>query len=134
MSEEITNNQIDAILPFLDRFKADGFTVGTWNNPTDQMPWFSFDEAVSEFQQVLYENGWIASSFEWPDWQETAQEFVETPAKIEAADTRTIQKLLTTHIRKERFCEGHLAAMFENRHIMALLLRLKQIRANQEQQ
>lgn len=126
---KITSQQIDAIIPFLERFEADGFTVGIWNSPPGQMPWFSFDESVSEFQQVLYDNGWIDSSFKWPDWQETAQEFVASPAKIESADARTIQKLLTTHVRKERFCEGNFAAMFENGHIVALLKRLKSIRA-----
>ena len=132
MSGRITQKDIDAILPFLERFEAEGFTVGTWNSPPDdtpgQMPWLSFDEAVSQFQQALYDNDWIAPSFKWPDWQEAAQEFVASPAKIESADARTIQKLLTTHVRKERFCEGHFAAMFENGHIVALLKRLKAIR------
>ena len=54
-------------------------------------------------------------------WQETAREYVEDPAKVESADAETIQKLLTTHVRKERFFEGHLAAMFENGHVVALL-------------
>ncbi len=129
---KVTNIQIDAILPFLERFEAEGFSVGTWNSSPGQIPWFDFDEAVSEFQQALYDNGWIASSFKWPDWQESAQEFVASPAKIESADTRTIQKLLTTHVRKERFCEGHFAAMFENGHIVALLKRLKTIREGEK--
>ena len=33
-----------------------------------------------------------------------------------------------THIHKDRFCEGHLAAMFENGHVVTLLRRLKAIR------
>ncbi|WP_390621590.1 DUF6508 domain-containing protein [Roseimaritima sediminicola] len=40
----------------------------------------------------------------------------------------TIQKLFTTHARKDRFCEGHLASMFENDHIPALLRRLRTLR------
>jgi hypothetical protein len=36
--------------------------------------------------------------------------------------------LLTTHSRKDRFCEGHLAAMFENGHIVALLRRLRELK------
>ena len=129
---KITNQQIDAILPFLDRFEVAGFSSGTWNSPPGQMPWFSLHEAVSEFQQALYDDGWIVSSFKWPDWQEAAQEVVASPEKLESVDTKTIQKLLTTHVRKERFCEGHLATMFENGHIVALLKRLKTIRAGEE--
>lgn len=129
---KIKNQQIDAILPFLASFEAEGFSPGTWNSPPGQMPWFSFDEALSDFQQALYNNGWIASSFNWPEWQETAQELVASPEKLESTDAKTLQKLFTTHVRKERFCEGHLAAMFENGHIVALLRRLKAIRAGEQ--
>lgn len=132
MSGNITNKQIDAILPFLERFEAESFSVGTWNSPPGQMPWFSFGEAASDFQQALYDNGWIASSFDWSEWQQTAQEFVASPEKLESADAKIIQKLFTTHVRKERFCEGHLASMLESGHIVTLLRRLKVIRASKE--
>lgn len=123
-----TKKQMDAILPFLDRFTAEGFSVGTWHSPPGQLPWFEFSEAVSEFQQALYDNGWIVPSFDWGAWQETAREHVENPGKIETADATTIQNLFTTHVRKERFCEGHLASMFENGHIVVLLRRLRELR------
>jgi len=60
--------------------------------------------------------------------QDAAGKYVEHPEMIESADTTAIRKLLTTHVRKDQFCEGHLAAMFENGHIVALLRRLKAIR------
>jgi hypothetical protein len=124
----ITNEQIDAILPYLDQFEATGFSVGTWNTPPGQMPWFEFGEAVMEFQQALYDNDWITPSFNWTEWQETAREYVASPERIESAHAETIQRLFTTHIRKERFCEGHLAAMFENGHVLTMLRRLRDIR------
>jgi hypothetical protein len=111
---------MDAILAFLDRFAAHGFSVGTWHSPPGQFPWFEFSEPVSQFQQALYDNDWI-KPFDWGAWQETAREYVEDPAKVESANAETIQKLFTTHVRKERFCEGHQAAMFENGHIVGLL-------------
>jgi Family of unknown function (DUF6508) len=122
-----TKCQIDALLPYLDRFTAEGFSVGTWHSPPEQIPWFEFSEPVSEFLQALYDGDWI-TPFDWGAWQETAREFVEHPRNVESADAETIQKLFTTHVRKERLCEGHLAAMFENGHIVALLRRLKAIR------
>ncbi len=69
----------------------------------------------------------MTSGFDWTRWQDSAQEFVDFPAKVETADADTIQKLFTTHVRADRFCEGHLAAMFENGHIVALLRRLRAI-------
>ncbi len=124
----ITAKQIDAILPFLKRFEEVGFSAGSWEKPEGQCPWFNFDRAVSEFQQALIENGWVTVAFDWVAWQDSAKEFVYSPKKIETADATTIQKLLKTHSRKDRFCDGHLAAMFENGHIVALLRRLKAIR------
>jgi hypothetical protein len=121
-----TKKQIDAILPYLDRFTGEEFSGGTWHIPPGQFPWFDFSESVSEFHQALYDHGWIVP-FDWGAWQETAMEYVENPEKIGSADAETIQKLFMTHIRKERFCEGHLVAMFENGHILHLLRRLREI-------
>jgi hypothetical protein len=121
-------NQIDAILPFLGRFEAAGFSAGKWNSSPSMFPCFDFDESVVQFEQALYDHGWISKSFDWGEWQDTAIEYVEAPDKINSADVDTIQKLFTTHVRKERFCEGHLAAMFENGHIVALLRRLRDLR------
>jgi hypothetical protein len=124
----ITTKQIDAILTFLDHFEAAGFSAGAWETPEGQFPWFDFSEVVMEFHKALYDNGWVTPAFDWTEWQDSAKEFVDSPKKIERADVATIQKLLTTHSRKDRFCEGHLAAMFENGHIVALLRQLKVIR------
>jgi hypothetical protein len=62
----------------------------------------------------------------------TAVKYVNDPDQIESADVEVLRKLLTTHVRQERFCEGYLAAMFENGHILALLRRLKQIAARSQ--
>ena len=71
-----TTEQIDAILPFLDRFTAEGFTAGTWHSPSDQIPWFEFSDSVSEFQQALYDNGWINSPFDWPSMHQLGDQGV----------------------------------------------------------
>lgn len=124
----ITSKQIDAILPFLDLFEAEGYSAGTWDFPKLTMPWFVPNETVTQFIQALYSNGWVTLAFDWPEWMESARGFVESPEKIETADAKTIQKLFTTHIRLDRFCEGHLAEMFENGHFVALLRRLRKLR------
>ena len=124
----VTGKQIDSILPFLDRFEEAGFSAGNWNNEPGQMPWFHFGELVMEFIQVLYDNDWVTPQFDWGEWQESATRYIESREMVESVDAVTIQKLLTTHVRADRFCEGHLGAMFENGHIVAILRRLKVIR------
>ena len=78
--------------------------------------------------QILYANDWVTSEVDWVQWQDVAVEYVDLQEKIDSADVVTLKKLFTTHVRKDRFCEGHLATMFENGHIVALLRRLKEIR------
>ena len=130
----VSAKQIDAILPFLDRFEAAGVSAGNWDASEGQMPYFNFNESVMEFLQSLYKNGWVTPAFDWTKWQQSAQEFVNSPHKIEKADSATILKLFTTHVRKERFCEGHLAAMIENGQIVQLLRRLRRLRELREPQ
>ena len=78
--------------------------------------------------QILYANDWVTPEVDWVQWQDVAVEYVDLQEKIDSADVVTLKKLFTTHVRKDRFCEGHLATMFENGHIVALLRRLKEIR------
>lgn len=131
---QITAEQIDAILPFLDRFEAASFSAGTWEMPQGEFPHFYFDEIVNEFIHVLYDSGWVTPSFDWTEWQDSAQKFVDSPREVENASATTIQKLLTTHCRMDRFCEGHLASVFQSGHIVLLLRRLKSIRSTMQSQ
>ena len=125
----VTTKQIDSVLPFLERIEDTGFTGGTWHKAPGIMSWFSEDKVVREFRRVLYANGWITPvEFRWTEWQHVASAYVASPDKVESADAVTIKKLFTTHVRKDRFCEGHLASTFEDGHIAALLRRLKDIR------
>jgi len=128
----ITAANIEALMPFLETFEQSGFSSGTWHFPeSDELgnivaPYYSFSEAVCSFTRTLYDNGWV-EPFDWVEWQAEANKYVDSPELIQSADAETIRKLLTTHVRKDRFCEGHLNAMFEKGHICALLQRLKQI-------
>ncbi len=128
----VTKEQIDSFLPFLEPFEADGFSAGAWNITAGQMPWFDLDASVREFHKAFRDIGWVTPSFDGSKWQETAKGYVDAPEKIESDDAETIRRLFTTYVRKERFCEGHLAAMFESGHVVALLRRSGQIRSTME--
>jgi len=123
-----TLEQIDVLMPFVRRFEKAGFSAGKWEIKEGHFPWFNHDEAVTDFIKVLYDNNWITSAFNWTEWKDSAKKYVDSPKAIRSADAVTIQKLFTTHVRSDRFCEGHLASMFESGHILALLHRLQEIR------
>ena len=46
---------------------------------------------------------------------------------LSKANLQTLRKLLTAHVRADRFTEGHLAAMFESGHMTMILKRIAEI-------
>lgn len=119
----------DSILPllrFLPGFETEGRAYEHWESPQGKLPYRVYADDVDLFVKAAYDNGWI-SPFDWGEWQDRAAAYVHRPEKLTKARIGTIQKLLTTHVRKDRFCEGHLIGMFENGHMLAVLRRLKDI-------
>ncbi len=84
---------------------------------------FVESDSYGRFYKALYEAGLIIQ-FDWMEWTNQAQEYVNRPQLIEEADFDTICKLLTVHVRNDRFCDNHLGEMIRNGHVAAILLRL----------
>ncbi len=124
---EIGLQQINAILKYLPIFEKQDDQFGQWVEQEGQFPYFSFSPEVDEFISMLYKQNMIIA-FDWTSWREEAARYQTDPAALEAADLLTLRKLLTAHVRADRFVEGHLARVFESGHMTAVLRRLKQIR------
>jgi hypothetical protein len=130
---EPTRVAIDALLAYLPDFELAGFTPGAWHQSreTDRgapsLPSYEFGEAVTSFIATCYEHDWV-TPFDWPGWQEAGEQLTEDDIALGNTDTQTIRKLITLHVRKDRFCEGHLSNMFQRGHIVRLLHRLRDIR------
>jgi hypothetical protein len=92
------------------------------------MPWFEYSDEFRAFTRACGENGWL-EPFDWTSWQEEALAYYQAPEKLGDADIATIRKLLTLHVRRDRFSEGHLAAMVESGHLAAIVRRLQAIAA-----
>lgn len=124
--------KIDALLVFLPALESG--EAGTWQGGEKRkdgsftMPWFDFNATTLAFKRGCSANGWVVSEFDWNAWAATAQWYVDDPRRLENSDLSTIQKLLTAHIRADRFIEGHLAAVIESGHVAAILIRLREIR------
>ncbi len=124
---EIGLQQINAILKYLPTFEKQDDPFGQWVEQEGQFLYFSFSPEVDEFISTLYKQNMIIP-FDWTSWGEEAERYRTDPAALEAADLLTLRKLLTAHVRADRFVEGHLASVFESGHMTAILRRLKQIR------
>jgi hypothetical protein len=127
MTEEVAPalgpQQIDAALKFLTVFERPGCSFGTWSDAG----YFAYSPEVDDFVQTLYAQG-VLVQFDWPSWQPEAQRYATEPEALKGADLMTLRKLLTTHVRADRFAEGHLASVLESGHMLAILRRLKDIR------
>jgi len=124
---EIGLQQLDAILRFLPVFERPDYVFGEWHSSEGQLPYYSMSRETRTFVKALYDQQ-IIFSFDWTSWQEETERYVSAPETLETTDLLVLRKLLTTHVRKDRFIEGHLASMLECGHITAILRRLKEIR------
>ncbi|MFO7914625.1 MAG: DUF6508 domain-containing protein [Candidatus Krumholzibacteriales bacterium] len=85
---------------------------------------YKFSDITGRVLSYISTSGLIRP-FDWGGWQEEAERICNDPDLIAHADLLTVRKLLTLHVRKERFCEGHFAAMCGSGVILLLLKRLK---------
>jgi hypothetical protein len=117
-----------AILAFLPVLEAPGFRFGEMVAKPAQFPYARMAPEVAGLVQALYGSGWV-EPFDWSEFQDEAIGYFENPSRLETVDLETVRKLLTLHVRKDRFCEGHFLEMLEKGHIQAILRRLAQLTA-----
>ena len=65
--------------------------------------------------------------FGWMEWEEGRRHAADL-GWIGRADLETLCRLFTAHVRNDRFCEGHLAAMWREGVIEAMVGRLRELR------
>lgn len=123
--------RMDALLVFLPFFRSENPDFGrvASSETVDgvvQMPFVVESQRLSEFHQAVYDAGWCVP-FDWGEWEEEAQRYL-APAAMASADIEVLERLLTLHVRKERFCEGHLLEMSNSGHILAILERMAVLR------
>jgi hypothetical protein len=123
----LTIENIDSVLAFLPVFERPGFSAGEIVSEKGKCPYVDYSPDVHAFIRTLYDCGWIRL-FDWGSWQNEAIRYFGDSSQLDSADLNTLSKLLTLHVRKERFCEGNLFAMIENGYIVAILKRLRTIR------
>ena len=127
-NKQPTKDDIDRILAFLPIFERADFKAAQWifygelEDGSIPMPYCDYSPAVIEFVTVLEETGFLIC-FDWCSWEQSSE--LDDIERIKTADIETLRKLLTYYVRCDRYCEGHLAVVFETGCIKAILNRLK---------
>lgn len=125
--KEISLEVIDVIIKYLPIFEKEGYSFFKWEHDGDHLR-LVYAQEVCAFSKYLYDSGFIYY-FSWGNWQHKAKKIYDNPDLLDSADLLTIRRLLITHVRKEKFCDGHFADMLNEGHIQAILRRLKNIRS-----
>jgi len=126
MKEGLSLKDIDALLKFLPFFRDKGNIFYTIDK-TDLLYPHRYAANVHKFFEVLYKNK-IIYNFDWGSWQEEAINYYNNPELLKKADITTLRKLLTLHVRKDRFCDGHFGQIIKSGHLPKILERLEDIR------
>ncbi len=116
----------DDLLVFLPELESPDFAPGESHMPEGHLPYYSLGDTGSRLMKACYASG-VMVDFDWAAWQAPARELAENPRALERADLLTLRKLLTGHLRNDRFCEGHFGEVLESGHIAAILRRAAQL-------
>lgn len=92
---------------------------------SDAHPLLGLRHSLFALAEKVMEGG---SEFNWPEWQAIARLYLEGASSVESATLETCVRLLITHIRKDRFCEGYFMAVVKTGHVLRVLTRLESIR------
>ena|SRR5438105_2001504 len=133
MAEGTLAARIDQVLAFLPGFES-GTAIGEWRGGDTNadgsitVPYFEASDFLLSFVAACSAGRWVRPDFDWGAWQDEAIKYVQDPDLLSQADLDTLERLLTLHIRRDRFYDGHLAWAIESGHITAILRRLQDIR------
>ena len=119
--------KIDRVLAFLPYFESAGSPFYDVERMRLTLSPFRYSPQVEQFVGALYAEGFIMP-FDWVAWQNEAARYLDDPSLLESADLSTLQKLLTTYVRADRFSNGYLAEMIARGQVVAVLRRLQAIR------
>lgn len=126
-SEGLEAQHLANLLEFIPIFEDPAFCpAGQIPEDEDHWPDADFMKLVSRFMDACYKNGFVVR-FDWENWEKEALAFVRDPALLKDADLTVLRRLLTWHIRQNRFTKNHVATMIASGHILIVLKRLRDI-------
>jgi hypothetical protein len=91
-----------------------------------QFPWVQYAPEVERLVGDLYEHGFVVP-FDWSAEARGLERLNEDQERMKTASLEDVVKLLTLHVRADRFNEGNLAHALDRGWITRLLRRLEEI-------
>ena len=131
----VTEDGVRRVLSFLAPLSGSGAKHGeVLKSQIDEhafpIPVILLSKTAYEFVQPCYDENFV-QPFDWMEWSKKHEVELSSEAFTSRADLGRIIRLLTTHIRADRFCSGHLLSVIDDGTIVRILTRLKQLSSEQ---
>jgi hypothetical protein len=118
--------RIQPLLAFRDLLEGPPEGFGAWRAPEGQFPWYELSPRALAFVAALDREGFVIA-YDWDAWLQASPDYVAHSELLADADLETLRRLLTAHVRADRFTDGHLAEMHRTGHLAAILRHLEEL-------
>ncbi|MDE4907517.1 DUF6508 domain-containing protein [Methanogenium marinum] len=81
---------------------------------------------VNEFVRMLYDNNWLINS-RWQGWADETTGYFEKPSLLCVAETETIRRILTVHVRIDRMMPGEVSDIIQKGYMLSVVNRIAEI-------
>jgi hypothetical protein len=117
--------RLAALAAFVPNVGREDFSMGEWVEGSTHLPWFFLSDEASRLVNTVNEYGWVVFEFNWMEWAESPEgrRWLNDADLIGGASVEDLERLLTAHIRADRFIEGHLDEFYESGQLLAILRR-----------
>ena len=91
------------------------------------MPYAIWPDVLEEFVQTLYSEGFIGA-FDWRQWAHgEGERFMQDHEALSRASLDDLRRVLISHVRADRFNEGHLLAEYRAGTLAVILRRAEEL-------
>ena len=109
----VISNQIKAVvkcLPDLDAIAPESLARAVRTSEGVMvLGCVEYHPAVRGFEKACYRNGFV-QPFDWPAWAPSIRRYMQEPELVASARVWTCIRLISAHIRCERFCGKRLTS------------------------
>jgi hypothetical protein len=120
-----------AVVGFLAAFERPNFDPGEFVPPREiepgvfHVPFARLSDTAQAFVQSVHDSGLVLTDFDGPAWAGTprAKKMMRDAEMLARATPRTLARLLTVCIRRDRFVEGSLLSDFQSGLILRIVRR-----------
>jgi len=122
----LSRESIDALLAFLPYYRSKRARFG---KPASIVQGCVYPSTLTRksmrFIDACYKHSFV-QSFDWQEWVRNRERLVSDGEGIERLCLADIGRLITVHIRSDRFCEGRLLKVMQSGQMARILTRLEE--------